>query len=171
MAFPYVSIFSWIGQRYSRFVSGLLCELTCKMKRSWFYKLQNMQMIADILLTRTTSWMIQSVVALQSAYIQLKHALVFERSRVRRTHLFFIWRAVFFAHATGVKCVECLADSKVIACNVDARVKVFGIVSNIISKWAVLIVFQIKVGSTWESDTLDRLNFLAFYYIESLRLL
>ena len=86
------------------------------------------------LLTRATSRMIQSVVALKSTHFQLKYALVFERSRVRRTHLFFIRRAVFFTHATGVKCVECLADSKVIACNVDARVKVFGIVSNITTK-------------------------------------
>ena len=98
------------------------------------------------LLTRATSRMIQSVVALQSAHFQLKYALVFERSWVRRTHLFFIWRAVFFAHATGVKCVECLADSKVIACNVDARVKVFGIASNITTKWAVFIVLYYSKG-------------------------
>lgn len=78
------------------------------------------------MLTCTTTRMIEGVVVPEPAYIQDKITLIFECSRVGRTHGLLVRRAAVLANTTGIKCGERFADGVVITCDVDARVEIFG---------------------------------------------
>ena len=74
--------------------------------------------------TCATSWMKERVVAPEPANVQYVVTLVYERSRVGRTHRFLVRWTALFAYTTSIKCAESSADGVVITRNVDTRVKI-----------------------------------------------
>ena len=77
-----------------------------------------------LVLTCTTSWMIQGVVTSTFASVEVKEALVFECARIGRTNRLLVRRTIVITLATGIKCAERFANGMVFTGNINARVKI-----------------------------------------------
>lgn len=78
-------------------------------------------------ITCTITRVIKGKISLQVAHFSLKDTLVVVGGSVGWTHRFVVRWTIIHAYAPGVFGPKCLADSKIITGNIDARIKIYKI--------------------------------------------